>query len=106
MEKRHRTTLAFSLLEVIAVEPCRSILGCVVLRCPHSERHIEHTRACAHTHTHIRKVAVEHLTMLIGLVEEMTSKWERHLETFGEGSFTDEMLGREGTKCKLHMRTA
>lgn len=38
--------------------------------------------------------------MLIGLVEEMTAKWERQLENFGEASFTDEMLGREGTKCK------
>lgn len=54
----------------------------------------------SYVHESTKKVAVEHLTMLIGLVEEMTAKWERQLENFGEASFTDEILGREGTKCK------
>lgn len=35
--------------------------------------------------------------MLIGLMEDMTSKWERQREEIGEGAFTDEMLGRPGT---------
>ncbi|CAM9149602.1 unnamed protein product, partial [Sphacelaria rigidula] len=43
--------------------------------------------------------------MLIGLVEEMTAKWERQLENFGEASFTDEMLGREGTKSAAAVRS-
>lgn len=44
------------------------------------------------------QVAVDHLNMLISLVEEMTSKWERQLEDGGEGSWSDDMLAREGTE--------
>lgn len=43
------------------------------------------------------QVAVDHLNMLISLVEEMTCKWERQLEDSGEGKWTDDMLAREGT---------
>ena len=39
--------------------------------------------------------------MLVGLVEEMTCKWERQLEDGGgEGSWNDDMLAREGTEGK------
>lgn len=46
---------------------------------------------------HHVQVAVDHLNMLIGLVEEMTCKWERQLEDSGEGKWTDDMLAKEGT---------
>lgn len=48
------------------------------------------------------QVAVEHLNMLVGLVEEMTCKWERQLENDGEGRWTDDMLAREGTEGKTN----
>ncbi|CBJ29689.1 hypothetical protein Esi_0159_0009 [Ectocarpus siliculosus] len=35
--------------------------------------------------------------MLVGLVEEMTHKWERQLDDGGEGGWDDDMLAREGT---------
>lgn len=35
--------------------------------------------------------------MLISLVEEMTTKWERQLEDDGEGAWNDDMLAKEGT---------
>lgn len=36
--------------------------------------------------------------MLVGLVEEMTRKWERQLDDGGEGGWDDDMLAREGTE--------
>ncbi len=36
--------------------------------------------------------------MLVSLVEEMACKWERQLEDVGEGSWSDDMLAREGTE--------
>lgn len=50
------------------------------------------------------QVAVEHLNMLVGLVEEMTCKWERQLENVGEGRWTNDMLAREGTEGKVNQR--
>ena len=43
------------------------------------------------------QVAVEHLEMLVDLVEEMTAKWERQLEDLGESRWTDDMLAVDGT---------
>ena len=55
-----------------------------------------------HGESHVRpssaKVAVDHLNMLVGLVEEMTCKWERQLEDVGEGRWNDGMLAKEGTE--------
>lgn len=44
------------------------------------------------------QVAVDHLNMLVSLVEEMTCKWERQLEDVGEGRWDDDMLAKEGTE--------
>lgn len=44
------------------------------------------------------QVAVDHLNMLVSLVEEMTCKWERQLEDVGEGRWNDDMLAKEGTE--------
>eukprot|EP00904_Undaria_pinnatifida_P004683 jgi/Undpi1/14215/HiC_scaffold_9.g03864.m1 len=44
--------------------------------------------------------------MLVGLVEEMTCKWERQLENVGEGQWTNDMLAREGTEAMEAVRSA
>lgn len=41
---------------------------------------------------------MDHLNVLVSLVEEMTCKWERQLEEAGEGTWTDDMLAKEGTE--------
>lgn len=51
----------------------------------------------ARTKPSTTQVAVDHLNMLISLVEEMTTKWERQLEDDGEGAWDDDLLAREGT---------
>ncbi|CAM9371192.1 unnamed protein product, partial [Laminaria digitata] len=44
--------------------------------------------------------------MLVGLVEEMTCKWERQLENVGEGRWANDMLAREGTEATEAVRSA
>lgn len=54
----------------------------------------------------LAQVAVDHLNMLVSLVEEMTCKWERQLEDVGEGSWDDDMLAKEGTDGEGGERSA